>query len=57
MAKDKPGPPPKETTSEQPAPTPAQKQRYRELRASGKNPMEAKRIVLTETKTTGGARP
>jgi hypothetical protein len=32
-------------------PTPAQKERYKELRASGKNPMEAKRIVLSEAKT------
>jgi len=35
--------------ADEPEPTPEQKARYRELRASGKNPMEAKRIVLAGT--------
>jgi hypothetical protein len=40
--------------SDQPEPTPAQKARYRDLRAAGKNPMEAKRIVLSEAKNEDG---
>lgn len=50
MAKDKPNLDPKTTT---PEPTPAQIRRYNELRDSGKNPIEAKRIIRAEAEETG----
>lgn len=34
--------------NDEPEPTPQQKERYKELRKSGKSPMEAKRIALAE---------